>query len=360
MRAFRPSRLLSALDEVRENHRQKGSDLEDGRISSGSPLVEHLIRKFRSFSEPRRLLAALSSTERRLVGALLEHPSPDVSRRVLELLALDTTLVSTRSLWLGVQNPSTQEHHENLARLLMERPDLGAGQRLLLEGEGPQFLSLAHESGYSFDEACERTLVRSERWRQGLRNAAVESGSTQVWDLFEPEELRTMFSTASDTLLTSAMTRLYTSSVHPSSVSKVPSVRSLVMECEGRAWETWDLTDEVRRFLGTLVRFLRLQEFFWSDNERFAFWSRYLDVATDVQVDSSRDAVFLDFGAFGVIEFADVGNAGYVYPADYFQELKAKMHWVGSLKNRSRAIDRIIHSANWQGNTRYLLRRLGL
>ncbi len=89
-------------------------------------------------------------------------------------------------------------------------------------------------------------------------------------------------------------------------------------------------------------------------NGRFFFWQEYVDYLTGVVYPSSRSRILLKFTNFLLVEFRDIGNAGYIYPLDEHRWLEtvvaddSRSHQ--DCKDQYRASYRIIHSKNWQSN----------
>lgn len=114
----------------------------------------------------------------------------------------------------------------------------------------------------------------------------------------------------------------------------------------------------------------RIEDFF--EGERGDFWRPYVEHNRVRRVKEilNRDGFLLDFGAFGVVEFKNVGNAAYIYPRVEFEAFwNTRPTWndPGWFKERAKTVrhvsfpgwdGRIIHSGHWQGNTRAKINRL--
>ena len=134
---------------------------------------------------------------------------------------------------------------------------------------------------------------------------------------------------------------------------------------EDRQWfRQWAIQGTVRDFFKTAK----------DPYQRFAFWSGFLDKAVDARQALGQAAVLIDFGTFGVVEFAEVGNAAYLYPAATFDEIWSRVPRASipaDLKEPEATLDghrggprrdgRIIHFQDWQRRhtpwIRSLLRR---
>ncbi len=140
------------------------------------------------------------------------------------------------------------------------------------------------------------------------------------------------------------------------------SLMQNIYECLGDPRETitrWDAIDLENR--KCFLRWLNLRimsDFFAEagDNERFRFWEQFaleLDEARSIKIKDNTVA-FLVFEEVFVVEFAQVGNAAYVYPRNYY-EARFKHFATGKqmVYNESRLKDstnlfRILHGGNWQ------------
>jgi len=104
----------------------------------------------------------------------------------------------------------------------------------------------------------------------------------------------------------------------------------------------------------------RLAAFFqdaYDPNGRFAFWKSFLDSIQEVTPGANGKVAIIDFGRFFVVEFAEVGNAAYVYPNYLLDKMKSYLSqpyntqaWFLNyyLKDQKAALNRIIHREGWQ------------
>ena len=109
-----------------------------------------------------------------------------------------------------------------------------------------------------------------------------------------------------------------------------------------------EVRDEYRRWL--MERELR--DFFAQHGDsggRFQFWKLFEDHWKEISSSHDHRVLMLDFGEIGVIEFADVGNAAYVYRKEDFDRMvRRSTSSYSSLKDRELTIARIIHREGWQ------------
>jgi len=109
---------------------------------------------------------------------------------------------------------------------------------------------------------------------------------------------------------------------------------------------------------GTVRDFFKTAE---DPYHRFAFWSDFLDKAVDARQALGKAAVLIDFGTFGVVEFAEVGNAAHLYPSATFDEIWSKASrasipadlkepeaTLSGHRGGPRRDGRIIHFQDWQ------------
>jgi hypothetical protein len=106
--------------------------------------------------------------------------------------------------------------------------------------------------------------------------------------------------------------------------------------------------DEFRRWAQEQT----LSEFFRTHGDtagRFQFWRRFSSQWHDVYAALDNRVMVMDFNEFGVIEFAQVGNAAYVYDAQSFSYiLSCNPRSIAEFKNKSLVHERILHFEGWQ------------
>ena len=124
-----------------------------------------------------------------------------------------------------------------------------------------------------------------------------------------------------------------------------------------------DINEDARRKFRVKLIEKTLEEFFRDIHDpynRFPFWKQFLDHIVDAKRPPDAEVVLLHFGHFGAVEFAQVGNAAYLYPRDAFQHmwLKADRNYLrpDMLKDRESTIKnyrsywdgRILHREGWE------------
>ncbi len=118
--------------------------------------------------------------------------------------------------------------------------------------------------------------------------------------------------------------------------------------------------DEYRRWANEET----IRDFFESARDhygRFEFWQGFIEHVEDARMALGQEAMLMDFGSFGVAEFAEVGNAAYVYPHEFFPRIwnrDSSAMAPGDLKERKATLrgrrggpnldGRILHSGEWQ------------
>jgi len=125
----------------------------------------------------------------------------------------------------------------------------------------------------------------------------------------------------------------------------------------------WHNVDEKKqKAIQHLVGYRLIAEFFEDlvdPNRRFEFWKGYVDFLTGAVYPKDRSRILLKFTQFLLVEFRDVGNAGYIYP-------KRELRWLDTVvadgtrsnddcKDKYRVDYRIIHNQGWQISTRDFL-----
>ena len=117
----------------------------------------------------------------------------------------------------------------------------------------------------------------------------------------------------------------------------------------------WDeiTPDNQKRYLMWL-NLVTILEFF--DGERADFWKRFVSRCRAISSSYKHGRIFLDFGAFHVVEFRDVGRAGFILDAKIYDQ-HIQQYEESDVKNddiRRKILDgdlyldRILHHSGWQ------------
>jgi hypothetical protein len=116
--------------------------------------------------------------------------------------------------------------------------------------------------------------------------------------------------------------------------------------------------DEFRRWTQEQT----LAEFFTRVGDtggRFQFWRQYSSRWVEVYAALDDRVMVIDFGSVGVVEFAQVGNAAYVYDGgDFHRILSDNPRFLGDFKDIMRARCRILHFTGWQTDAARLMGNL--
>lgn len=109
--------------------------------------------------------------------------------------------------------------------------------------------------------------------------------------------------------------------------------------------------DEFRRWVQERTLF----EFFSASGDtlgRFQYWRRFSSLWKDVHAALDNRVMLMDFGSFGVVEFAEHGNAAYVYEARHFRAMASgDARYISDFKDKTRVYERILHFDGWQYRT---------
>jgi hypothetical protein len=115
-------------------------------------------------------------------------------------------------------------------------------------------------------------------------------------------------------------------------------------------WRT--ISASVRDQFRLWVQEKTLHDFFQRHGDtsgRFAFWRRYARFWKDVHTALDDRVMVMDFEGVGVVEFAEVGNAGYVYRQNAFRSvLSDNPRTLSEYKNKDLAVGRVFHFPNWE------------
>ncbi len=106
----------------------------------------------------------------------------------------------------------------------------------------------------------------------------------------------------------------------------------------------------------------KLMRDFFGEDERYVFWYSYIKNLQATLLHVNERQLFIDFGEFVVIEFRHIGNAAYMYKKSdfdkYFRRFinRPAVYSDGNFKYKEIALNRIIHSGEWQYRTSNLIR----
>lgn len=380
--AFEPTRLLAAYERVLAEHPHA--------VDQATLPDDSLLDRVRN---------RLYQTAERELPALAREFKPIELRAVLHLLATD----------------QEQVIHERAALVLQARPraDLLSPAWTLLSNNYPREMLegvvryLGNELGWERARVDPERVERLSRWfaapslPRGLLDDFVreEPSALSAW-LSEQgfDENHGLASAVWTTALTQADAALIERIGHAWLVVRADVARQTTQAAFGRNylaalggldhWQVvvleWILTKfgkpstieegltpfwravppAQRRQFRQWTTAATIREFFESTDDpygRYAFWETFQDRAHDARTALRGSAVLIDFGSFGVVEFAEVGNAAYLYPRAHFSEILgrcARAKSPGDLKQRSSTLasphpgpngdGRMLHSHAWQ------------
>jgi hypothetical protein len=358
--------------QVVKDHPFSRDDLQRPDRLEKSAVGQHLVQKLLQTPPDKldELISGLSSIEREFLPVLIAHDELKVRRKCAQCFSIAPSLAREEQIWRSLCRFYSSYSSELLANLLAEVPDLqakpGTLRRAVIDGrsdtpaEGAaNFWKLAFELKLPFGQALDRAQIPDGcELALALNTSLLVDGSLALWEIHDTDELSDCFGRAD-------------------LAAKVATFGNLREIYGNRAWQNPDeyvrlffnILDgysslqsilevdhiEVWKWCQQVLHALRLAEFFDADddNERFEFWRTYLPKMKDVIGDVENSRIFIEFDGFGVVEFGDIGYAGYVYKTDYFREVvdkhQAKPHLGNrNFQNRDHAIDRLIHQHGWQ------------
>lgn len=124
-----------------------------------------------------------------------------------------------------------------------------------------------------------------------------------------------------------------------------------------------NIPEEIRTEYLRWANETKIREFFERIHDphgRFLFWKDFMDQIEQVDVVVENQAMVMDFGHFGVVEFSEVGNAAYIYNRKHFAAIR-NIHFyapASAYKNAETAYNRIIHRSGWQYDWRGIIKDL--
>lgn len=383
---YRPEKVESELRKIRLSF----PSLDGGEETHLSRELDSLRERLAGIDEKALERAAYSFTQGDLRRMLLFLCLPDedafIRRKVERILSLrvSTGLLLEGITKLLVHYPA-RDLERLLAHLLTKRPELASGSLRsyeqviawlrtgsLCEGIMETVLQVNPISLTRWFEnqgMGEYLGVQEEVWKGLLR-----TGSREFYARRNPDELLLYLRSAPRDLQMTFGQRYLAlledrQNWHESVLSWVLD-RFGLPETPEAAPGFWNLIpEEVRQEFRLWAVGRRLEEFFQKEvhdpNGRFAFWSSFLEHIRDARASEDGSVGLIDFGIFFVIEFADVGNAAYIYPRSQLERMRKALRdpgitqgWYRNLvlKDQAAAWDRIIHRSGWQWKYRPLIK----
>jgi hypothetical protein len=381
---FEPSALARATRDLAERHIFRESALDDpDRIDPAS--LGALVAKVLGVrgGDIGGFVANLTVFERKLLPSLCIHQNPVVRERVLEATSTDPTLASARYLWRCLCSFPTHATSQLASRLALGflAPEYLPVQQDMLRaridpGQSPEQIFWGAVVADSVDPEVllsSLDIPADSMLNEDIQRHLLTQGDLFAWMAESAERLVAAFERFPPTVRVRALSRGHANFEPVAQRSSVKSVSQLA--------QVGALADAIRdrkelmsglesvdvnayRWWRTVLLATALSSFFSQghDNERFEFWADFLPWMQDVNGDLENGRLFIDFGGFGVIEFADQNNAAYVYEPDVFNELMA-LGLAGTarsnndFKDRTRVFKRITHRRGWQGRARQRLRQ---
>ncbi len=374
---FEPEQLQEAEARVIKSHNFAASTIESSSVNE-TRIGQRLIEKLKRQPNARKLVQGLSQLERRAFPWLFQTDSGliDIMSRCI---AFDPTLMSTNAGWnLVVQmDPKFTNvmlealrhpyHQNNLTDLQRVVVALDLSSEVMAE----QFWKTALIK-YRFREAYleAASLKKEDALTQYLDLLFLTHADKNDWQRSKIDDVKEQFKSVEHQKKMRGLVNL--KKIFPDkgfSYTK-SSLFQLAISVffENEKTQKYMKRDNPEAYSWYKQALMKnsLSSFFeiYSDNERFQFWSQYLSGMKNLQADEEDGRLFLDFGNFGIIEFAAVGNAAYVYDSEYFQQLAQKNFARSTkhieLKNKQRALHRIHHSKGWTSSARKWLYNRGI
>lgn len=342
-----PVALIAALERVRVQHPVSSTQLDTGEGLQDGTLWNTLARKLDETSLNRIpvLEKSLSSRERKIVGYLINHSSEDIRLKVAALAQSNAQIIKPSVLWeyvtTNIERPESLRLANVVATYSPYQRELGPLRTALLRAlDERSLVGLANEFWRVAKEFNSYETVRQElRLEEGSRLGQMVQGNLlkamrATWlvvdvNYFDRALERTQIADVVDVLLAEYLIW--------SKRSKTERDRDryfgrLLAHLDERTFVQKDLENRNRQawlWYKELLAFDRIESIFARDgnNERFQFWWGYLDRMQGLpEVDRQNERIFLNFGSFGVVEFARVGNAAYFYTPRQFATVIRYQH----------------------------------
>lgn len=380
LQTFRPARLLEALQSVRVQHVRKLGDSPSDVDGAWLEALRDRIAAARSQAAVQAL--ALSLAPRELWGTL-------------ELVAKD-------------QDPIIRERCQQILSLRNRKDLLKPGWRLLIHYSGRELEGFVRSAGgrHGWDviDGASYMVERFTRWFSRPELVQGMTDDMAALRVAEPDEWFAMVGVPVRSALANSVWRevlVHGSKEAFGTISQVRLIeRAKLMPSEvqaafGRNYfrrlpirELWQdvalrfvrhqfgvpttgpdqtpfwrhIAKEQQDAFRLWVQEQVLYDFFRTHGDtsgRFQFWRRYAKHWKEVFSTLEDTAMVMDFGHVGVIEFAEVGNAAYVYDArDFRRIMTSHGRRPADYKEQGLALHRVLHGDGWQYRAQYDMDRL--
>lgn len=372
---YEPVALHAALKRVKEVHPISLAMLETGEGLQGKEVWNALVEKLERtpLTQLEELEKTLRQRERKVLHHLINHKAADIRYKVALFTQMSPEYMKSEFLWEYVIAHMERAESEVLARAVAlhqtYRNSLGSYRwRILRELANGGLGAVANEfwriaKALNSHEKAREEIRLQESSRLGhLVKAKLLSSMRATWLLvdsnyFERALIQTSFSDFQDVLVSEYLIWRQRSEEERLADPYFARIVSLLdaethrqralEQRNGAAWK-WYLE---------LLIYRRMEEVFAADedNERFRFWWAYRGSMVELpELDRVNERIFMDFGEFGVVEFARTGNAAYFYDKAEFERVKDYQRVTGgsvgnaAFKRSTNPLDRKIHRKGWQ------------
>lgn len=377
---FKPRHLAKALEEVKEAHPAKLSDYGSRKYAK-SDMGQELAAKLLATNDEQMpaLLDNLNLLERSLYCGLLHDEREHLQRRVLYGLALEQSLSQTALLWAYLENNFGHELSKEAAALIASMSDaektLDPIQIALCDAYANEtdplslFWQRVLERGIVEQEFGDPTLYRLGSSLQGaLLGSFFFRGTHELWRAVTYRTFKFRVEQLPIPQIVLSIVRSYEIYKERGSAKGafwLDLFLDMLGEQDSTLWtQLEEKSPETSAWFREIKIRMELSRFFekFPDNERFKFWKGYIPQLRNARGDLNYQRLFLDFGGFGIVEFAEIGNAAYVYLAKDFQAMQEKnfrqkpsLH--GAIKDRNKALTTLRHSGRWRSKFRRTISR---
>ena len=376
---FRFLRVEKAVEQIRQEHPRASEPLGVVPQTDLSKLIERILGA--PPSEYPEIAGELTRREATiLVHAYQRRLTPEQHGAITEVLVLRPLPRQLTQAWIIVRN------HPDLTPLksAMRRIAFNFARQEASKDPAIDLLA-ALWSAVDFDrgliESIEKTTESLEGWSRTawpdhlaldpamplfhrMQAAALAYGSRRLLGLYPGEDLAEWFVYVPESLFDAAAAN-YIQQLDERKWSLKILERCVDrhgLPAAGDAF--WLRIDEPKRMaIQRLIAGRLIAEFFRDVDDpsgRFRFWQNYVDRLISIAYPLNRERVMLHFRGFIIVEFQEIGNAGYVYEESARDAVSRRVTGPGShasCKIPELALHRIIHNQNWQRNTKAALDR---
>lgn len=374
MMYYQPTHLRQTREAVQKVHPHTREDWDNPQVTANLEVGKRLLQRLRTTprTQLKEFTQSLKPMERHLLSGFVIDQDPTTRSLAIACMLLAPHIAQARHLWRAVTLYFGHETSRQACHLLKTLPTAGgkltAAQQTFVQ-HFERGIEDALYTGWQRATAEKLTIDRlqdaldfqpRDALTDHLEDYFLTRAPREVWEAQPDEYLHTLYCKTNEETQFKTFLNAYARYTRHHHASASQNIQRLILELATQPTLRQRLkTDapEVWQWCQVLLRQHEISLFFRypADPERSRFWQDYVPRMRELHINDQERRLFMDFGAFGVVEFGDVGNAAYVYEAQDFQKLVARerssTHQVvpnSRFKMKAKAIRSLDHRGGWQ------------